>query len=74
MLERNNMRAICTKCGERATVTLTLKGFYYHPGALLRCPVIKERMKKNGGTSSDMHCDHMALAAEAVADRIRGHR
>ena len=68
------MQAICDKCGGTASVTLIPKGFKYSPdlSALTLCPVVKERMEKNGGKTNDTDCDYMASAAQAVARRMRG--
>jgi hypothetical protein len=67
------MQAICPKCGGRADVSLIPKGFSYSPdgAAIVQCPVVRERMEKNGGKTNDTDCDHMARAAQAVAHRMR---
>lgn len=67
------MQATCGKCGGTADVSLTSTGFSYSPSArsLALCPIIRERMEKNGGSTNDTDCDHMARAAQHVADRIR---
>jgi hypothetical protein len=67
------MQARCPKCANRAEVSLTPKGFSYDFGPrAFSCPIIKERADKDGGKTSDINCEHMARAAQAVADRMRG--
>ena len=41
------MQAICAKCGQAATVTVTANGFSYTPDdAMLHCPIVKEPRKR----------------------------
>lgn len=67
------MQAICAKCGQGATVTVTANGFSYTPDdAMLHCPVVKERMEKEGDRASSMDCDHLQDVVQSLADRLRG--
>jgi hypothetical protein len=65
------MQAICAKCGQAATVTVTANGFSYTPDdAMLHCPIVKEHSEKEGASSMD--CDHLQDVVQALADRLRG--
>ena len=70
----DGLRAVCTKCGQEASVTSTPNGFSYAPdhGGMLNCPVVKERMEREGGRTSNTDCDHMLEAVQSLADRLRG--
>jgi hypothetical protein len=70
------MQATCPRCGGTADVSLIKNGFNYATdgAAIIQCPVVRERMEKNGGKTNDTDCDHMARAAQAVAHRMRGGR
>ncbi len=67
-------RAICTKCGQGASLTPTPNGFSYTPdrGSMLHCPVVKDRLKKEGSGTSNTNCDHMQEAVQSLTDRLRG--
>ena len=70
----DGLRAICAKCGQEASLTPTPNGFSYAPddGAMLRCPVVKERMEQEGGSTSNTDCDHMLEEVQSLTDRLRG--
>jgi hypothetical protein len=70
----DGLRAVCTKCGQEASVTSTPNGFSYAPdqGAMRNCPVVKERMEREGGRTSNTDCDHMLEAVQSLTDRLRG--
>jgi hypothetical protein len=67
------MQAICAKCGQAATVTVTANGFSFTPDdAMLHCPVVKERMDGEDGRAISMDCDHLQDEVQSLADRLRG--
>jgi hypothetical protein len=70
----DGLRAICTKCGQEASLTPTPNGFSYAPdgSSMLHCPIVKERMEKEGGRTSNTDCDHMLEAVQSLTDRLRG--
>jgi len=67
-------RAICTKCGQGASLTPTPNGFSYTPDrdSVLHCPVVKDCLKKEGSGTSNTNCDHMQEAVQSLTDRLRG--
>ena len=67
-------RAICAKCGQEAILTRTPNGFSYTPdrGLMLDCPVVKERLEKEGPRANSTDCDQMQEAVQSLTDRLRG--
>lgn len=68
------MRVICAKCGQGATVRETPNGYSYAPdgGAMLRCPIVKERIEEEGNRTNATDCDYLQEAVQSLADRQRG--
>lgn len=61
------MKATCGKCGVKADVKITAPGrmsYSIEHGGSLQCPVVQERMEKNGGSTSDTDCDFMLQAVQ----------
>jgi hypothetical protein len=67
------VRAECGKCGTTATIQVTGRiRFTYTQRDFHRCLIVRERMRANGGSTSDADCDHMVKAVTAERDRVVG--
>jgi len=68
------MKVICPHCSGEASVEITGRNSYQTTrgtSAILRCPVVRERAEKSGGSTNDVDCEHLDNAAHQVVQSFR---